>query len=262
MSPWSRKPRYEPRHPCVADGCLRNHKERSDVRTFRDAARLASATQLALVAYLGITFWVMTSDLLQVQMLLAFKAGEYLSGAAIHAASDANDARQRATGLVQFAAYVVAGLLILAWTWRANANARALGAAGMRFSPTWSVGWYFVPVANLVVPYLAMREIWRASADPPDWRSGTIPWFLPFWWIALLLTGACANLALRLSSTATDLDALILSSWFALASDAAGLLAGGILLHIIACIQRLQAARREALLQAATFAQTEVAARP
>ena len=58
-----------------------------------------------------------------------------------------------------------------------NCNVRALGANDLSISPGWSAGWFFVPFANLVKPFVAVREIWNASdSDPRDVSaSGSAP---------------------------------------------------------------------------------------
>ena len=95
-------------------------------------------------------------------------------------------------GILWLLARIVIGLgtpiLVLSWVYRANYNARQLGAADMRFTPGWAVGWHFVPIAWFWMPYLAMREIWRASVSPSDWA--TVPvWPLLRWWWGLWLVG-------------------------------------------------------------------------
>ena len=55
----------------------------------------------------------------------------------------------------------------LVWQHHATANLWSRGLPGLRFTPGWVVGWWFVPFANLVLPYLAMRELDRRST-----RSG------------------------------------------------------------------------------------------
>jgi hypothetical protein len=65
--------------------------------------------------------------------------------------------------ILQLVNLVVLIVLFCIWIYRANSNARQLGATDMQFSPGWSVGWYFIPIANLWKPYQAMCEIWRAS---------------------------------------------------------------------------------------------------
>ncbi len=81
-------------------------------------------------------------------------------------------------------------VLVSKWIYRANCNARALGASGMAFSPRAAVGWYFVPVANLWKPYQAMKEIWQASVSPFGWRRQPVSWLVPCWWLLLGLLGS------------------------------------------------------------------------
>ena len=71
------------------------------------------------------------------------------------------------------------------WVFRANRDARSLGAKGMFFSAGWSAGIAFVPVANLIGPYRSVKEIYQAS-DPNrsggEWVSAPVPSILPMWW--------------------------------------------------------------------------------
>ena len=60
------------------------------------------------------------------------------------------------------------------------------GARQLDFTPGWSVGWYFLPIANLWKPYQAMKEIWRASARPDKVDDAEVPGWLPLWWFLWL----------------------------------------------------------------------------
>lgn len=73
-------------------------------------------------------------------------------------------------------------IIVLTWIHRANANVRALGATGLKFTPGWAVGWYFVPVAFFWKPFQAMREIWRASVSPADWSRQPGSSIIGWWW--------------------------------------------------------------------------------
>jgi hypothetical protein len=65
-------------------------------------------------------------------------------------------------------------ILFLIWMYRAAANARVLDPQAMTISPGMAVGGYFIPVVNLVLPYLAMAGIARASR---------VEWFwVAMWW--------------------------------------------------------------------------------
>ena len=52
------------------------------------------------------------------------------------------------------------------WTHRAYRNLPA-PARHLKFTPAWAVGWLFVPLANLVVPYFVFSEIWNHSKPAP-----------------------------------------------------------------------------------------------
>lgn len=95
--------------------------------------------------------------------------------------------------LVTLAVYVPLVVLFCIWTYRSAANARALGAGGFEVSPGWAVGWYFIPFANLWMPFKAMSEIWRASRSelpeqvPGQWRDSGSGFILGSWWLAWIL---------------------------------------------------------------------------
>jgi len=84
--------------------------------------------------------------------------------------------------LAQMAIGLTTVILVLSWIYRANHNARQLGAADMRFTPGWAVGWYFIPIAWFWKPYQAMTELWRASVNPSDWGAVPVSPLLRWWW--------------------------------------------------------------------------------
>jgi hypothetical protein len=88
-----------------------------------------------------------------------------------------------------FVFLAAAGIVWLVWQHRAHSNLRALGASGLRFEPAWAVAWWFIPFANIVFPYLTMRELLKAS-DPSsgavDWQARPTPPVLVAWWAAWL----------------------------------------------------------------------------
>ncbi len=119
------------------------------------------------------------------QLLSSIKEGVYTSQAEALADLEARDARGLIIGIALITLYVATGILFLSWTYRANRNARHLGAKDMRFTPGWSIGWYFVPVGLLWKPYQALVEIWKASKNPTDWKnqesSGLVRWYWYLW---------------------------------------------------------------------------------
>ena len=60
-------------------------------------------------------------------------------------------------------------ILFLVWKYRAAANARVLDSQAMRLSPAMAVVGYFIPLANLALPCMAMAGITRASRVESIW---------------------------------------------------------------------------------------------
>ena len=115
---------------------------------------------------------------------------------------------------------LITAILVLNWIHRANHNARQLGAADMRFTPGWAVGWHFVPVAWFWKPYQAMTEIWRASRNPADWRGKPVSPLLHWWWClwivptwSLLIVDLAARANLEEADAETVEAAAELASW-------------------------------------------------
>jgi hypothetical protein len=148
-------------------------------------ARLDEWSRWAIVllyGMVGLTAIALVSDGLETKLLKDIGAGVYNGQPSLTGIADDNDARQRAIGILQLTVNVIGYVVIGRWIYLANLGARENGASGMAFTPGWSVGWYFVPFANLFKPFQAMREIWCASVDPVDWRSVTPPALLGWWW--------------------------------------------------------------------------------
>lgn len=65
--------------------------------------------------------------------------------------------------------------------YRASHNARALSPRRFEYGPIGIVLWYFVPILNLINPFSAVREVWRASqprVPPLLWR----------WWLLYIVS--------------------------------------------------------------------------
>lgn len=168
---------------------------------------------------LAVSVVAVVSGFLEYELLSAYGAGTYESEADAVAAGEANDKRQRIVGIAQIAIAITSGILILTWIYRANAEARRRGASGMKFTPGWSVGWYFIPFANLWKPYQAMREIWLASANPRNWEYQERPTILAWWWFLWIFSNMLSNASLRLSLRAEDLDQFIAVNIVTLAAN-------------------------------------------
>ena len=138
---------------------------------------------------------------------------------------------------LQFFSLVVSLLTVVAWgRWvmRAARNIRALyPGRPFEFTPGWSFGWYFVPFANLVVPFHATREPWRASCadDDPYSFDGA----LNAWWGFWLASNILANMTTLANAVAA-----------AHVRDLAGIIAAALALLVVTTINKHQLLRAAA----------------
>ncbi|WP_394822720.1 DUF4328 domain-containing protein [Pendulispora albinea] len=87
-------------------------------------------------------------------------------------------------GAIQKIITLLAIYFFLAWTRNAAHNVHAFQRSGLQYTPGWCVGWFFVPLANFVMPYRVFSQIWSASEPERGigiqfWRSTPL---LLVWW--------------------------------------------------------------------------------
>ncbi|HVQ09284.1 MAG TPA: DUF4328 domain-containing protein [Allosphingosinicella sp.] len=145
--------------------------------------------------------------------------------------------------LAQLALFVGTGIAFLVWLYRAEINARALGAEDMMVSPGWAVGWFFVPLVQLVMPFLAVRELWKASATPRDWQLRPASPVIALWWACWIGTVISGNIAFSLSFM-DDYDALLAADFMAIVSAAFTIPSAILLAAIVGRIQEMQSSFR------------------
>ena len=139
-------------------------------------------------------------------------------------------------------------VLLIIWMWRVAKNAELSGRDHPRFSPGWTIGGWFIPFANLVIPLLVMQDLWRAS-DPTvprgdrDWRRAKGSALVGVWWAAHVVA------ALRFatgsdSRSRSDLEHLRRADHLAAFGSLAAIAAAVLLIFVVRGITR----RQEALL--------------
>jgi heme/copper-type cytochrome/quinol oxidase subunit 2 len=143
---------------------------------------------------------------------------------------------------------VAAGIVWLIWQYRAHANLRALGASELKYSPGWAVGWWFIPFANIVVPFLTMRELWRAS-DPEagsiDWLGHRTAALLGMWWAGRLITQILFQIGLAFDSNLRSIGDLRVEAWFFIAGNLSLIVWGVLAILLVRSIDDRQAKKRE-----------------
>ncbi|HEX8288849.1 MAG TPA: DUF4328 domain-containing protein [Pyrinomonadaceae bacterium] len=132
-------------------------------------------------------------------------------------------------GLLEVPLRILTIIFFLIWLHRAFKNLPALKSAYQEFSPGWAVGWWFIPFANLVMPFKVVRELWNESDPDFDEETGFLnsvggtPGIIVFWWASFIISGFAG----RISSAMIDNDgntsehfpfALIIASLFQIAA--------------------------------------------
>ena len=111
-----------------------------------------------------------------------------------------------ASGILQ----VGTGVVTIIWQWRLVKNSQLMNRPGLTFGPGWAIAGWLIPCVNFVIPYLQLREQWKAAdwsyaAGEPSWKQAPVGPVLPMWvaaWVANSLVAAYA----QFSSPATGDD--------------------------------------------------------
>lgn len=92
-------------------------------------------------------------------------------------------------GLISF-------ILFLVWIYRSCKNLEAFNTQGVKYSPGWAVGSWFIPFINFVLPFLITMQLWQASdpdASTVSWKKSKVGVVVYLWWasffIYLITTG-------------------------------------------------------------------------
>ena len=149
------------------------------------------------------------SNWFQIDILQRILDGKTVTEAAI----TSNDTRQSIIWWLYMISYITVVAAFLMWVSRASKNLSALGASNQKFSPEWAVLLWFIPIAQLWVPYKVTKEIWVESHPerlrPPAWFR--------VWWATWIVSIVLGYFSLKVS--ASDLNEIILGDSLAIASS-------------------------------------------
>lgn len=174
-----------------------------------------------LVILLVLSIVAVFSDLAQAKLINRAIRGETIT----ESEAIANDARQAAIGFGQTVLYIASFVVLCMWIYRANKNLRSLRAAGLRFTPGWAVGWFFIPIVNLFRPYQVVSEIWKASdpkvdtTDDTSWKAVATSPIVGCWWALFLISAFVAQIAMRLVFSGIELSDLLNATYAYMVSD-------------------------------------------
>lgn len=143
----------------------------------------ASLLQAAIALHIGWTILVLSL------------ASIWLGSTGVYAAFNGRELSEPIGALLVtlVAGWPTTGLVLLVaplWVWRAHANLRTLGLPRLVYPPLLTTISWFVPLIGLVVPPLAMRELWNRSESRDRHEQGKAHVVAIAGWWACLIGGA------------------------------------------------------------------------
>jgi len=187
----------------------------------------------------------------QLSLLHKLKDG----GTVTQSQGEAADNRLRAASVLLAIVSIATIVMWCVWQFRAQSNLRPLGAADLKYSPGWAVGWWFIPFAWFVVPFLTVRELWKAS-DP---EGGSVGWqmakttpLLGIWWAGWLvgrwlLQGIGTSILQNASTGLASVPSRITGIQFQIAGQFVEIITAVLAIILVRHIEQRQQAKRARL---------------
>ncbi|MGH2819592.1 MAG: DUF4328 domain-containing protein [Actinomycetota bacterium] len=169
---------------------------------YRSASGVGRATVLTLWPMVVLLALMALSDVMQYLTTAGLEAG-LASGSISNGTALAAGASFLGAALLAIlfgVGTLVGGILFIVWMHRTHSNLPALGARGLRFTPGWAIGGWFVPILNLWRPKQIADEIYAASNPhaPAEmgvsWRQNG-PRVVVLWWATWLTGGLLGQVA-------------------------------------------------------------------
>lgn len=168
---------------------------------------LAKYLSYLLYLYIGLTCLAFIANLFEIKLFFDIKAGTEVSVSV----ATASDNIVMAISYIKIVLFIICAIMFLIWEYRACFNNWSFGYAGLTYTPGWSVGWWFIPFASLILPYRAMGEIWYASLKIENWKGKPAPEFITAIWVYLIIGGVLTKVATKYYASSDAMDDLIKS---------------------------------------------------
>lgn len=153
-------------------------------RTTLSLGEAMAETQTPAGARAGPLSWAVRASLI-VQMILGpISVAPALRVFLAHAPVGAGERTLASLGFAYagpfYRAMILVGLVLAAaWLWRMARQIRRLDPQDAPWPPSLVI-WFFVPLANLVMPPAQLRRLWLAAGAGRGW------WVIDVWWVTVL----------------------------------------------------------------------------
>lgn len=158
---------------------------------------ITKLTKFCLYGLIGICIVNISSSFMQINLLNDYFVNDLYSDDTYNALAQRNDSRVALVGGVYFILILSSFVIIGRWFFVSAKINHLSDVDGLKVTPGWAVGWYFIPFANLVMPYRSLKETYQASFLSEDWQSTKIPYDFPIWWATWLIGNMLDSLLFR-----------------------------------------------------------------
>jgi hypothetical protein len=217
----------------------------TDLPEYRPNGTRAAVVIATLGGHVLLQLVGMGSDLLKIVAI----SGAIKQGGLTEAVELQITQRDQLLALATLILLALSATAFLVWTYRAYSNLPALGAKFLRFSPGASVGAFFFPFINLVRPYQAFQELWKAS-DPDLEPNGPLARMnldnsrlVGWWWGLWLISGVVAYYPLSAGPAVRTLEDVLNLTGNELGIRVIEIASAALAMRLVQRIQALQEAR-------------------
>lgn len=100
--------------------------------------------------------------------------------------------------------FILTIVIYCQWIYRMTNNALSFKPADFKTTPGWAVGWNFIPVASVFVPYIQIKKIYKILKNPANWQSEKSPNKMIWWWSTWLISTGLSRVSARIENNHPD----------------------------------------------------------
>jgi hypothetical protein len=134
----------------------------------RGRAKAVTVVFVVMVLVYAVAVW---SSLLELQLMNRIIAGTQVTDAELAS----NDSRQLVIQALVFLFFAAGAIVFIGWLWAAYKNIDVVAPSERRYSESWAIFGWFVPILALVRPMKVVNDVWYAgSRDSVDAQPSAV----------------------------------------------------------------------------------------
>lgn len=187
----------------------------------------ANFIEIVFAIHMIISGIIILSDYWQYSMLQEIANGGYVDEYTI----EENDNRQALMAVLRMFFMIVTAVAFIMWFFRAYKNLRLANVAGLKYSPGWTIGAFFIPIGNLFIPYNIMEEVWKGShvlsgeVARDGWKNKKLNFKVPIWWVSFMIYYLGGYFLSRMYESSSSVDGMIYGTLISMAVNLCSILA-------------------------------------